>query len=104
MPTTKVGVGGAKRDKSGAGLRRVRSEPTESRVPAFRGPIAALALDAGTTTNLRCTVIHFGQEADALHAQAGYTTAAESKDTVSRTVRGTTGRSPYRAASPQRVG
>ena len=58
-------------------------------------PIAALALDAGTTIGPRCATIHVGQEADALHAQAGYTTAADSKNTVSRITRSTTGRSPY---------
>ena len=59
-------------------------------------PIAALALDAGTTIGPRCATIHVGQEADALHTQAGYTTAADSKDTMSQTARWKTGRSPYK--------
>ena len=40
-------------------------------------PIADLAFDAGTTTGPRCATIHVSQEADALHEQAGYTTAAD---------------------------
>ena len=43
-------------------------------------PIAALAFDAGTTIGPRCATIHDGQEATALHSQAGYTTAADSTD------------------------
>jgi hypothetical protein len=42
-------------------------------------PIAALALDAGTTIGPRCATIHVGQEAECLHSQAGYTTAADTK-------------------------
>jgi hypothetical protein len=44
-------------------------------------PIAALALDAGTTIGPRCVTIHVGQEADNLRLQAGYTTAADTKAT-----------------------
>ena len=58
-------------------------------------PIAALALDAGTTIGPRCATIHVGQEAEALHGQAEYTTATDTKDRPSRTTRLTTGRSPY---------
>ena len=58
-------------------------------------PIAALALDAGTTIGPRCAIIHVGQEADVLHEQAGYTTATDAKDRPSRPTRLTTGRSPY---------
>ena len=47
-------------------------------------PIAALALDAGTTIGPRCATIHVGQEDRRLHAQAGYTTATDSKDPWSR--------------------
>ena len=43
-------------------------------------PIAALALEAGTTIGPRCATIHDGQEDKRLHRQAGYTTAADSKD------------------------
>jgi hypothetical protein len=43
-------------------------------------PIAALALEAAATIGPRCATIHVGQQADDLHAQAGYTTAADSKD------------------------
>ena len=46
-------------------------------------PIAALALDAGTTIGPRWATIPIGQEAEHLHAQAGYTTAADSKDSRS---------------------
>jgi hypothetical protein len=35
-------------------------------------PIAALALDAGTTIGPRCATIHVGQEDDSLRTQAGY--------------------------------
>ena len=42
-------------------------------------PIAALALDAGTTIGPRCATIHVGQEAARLRIQAGYTTATGSK-------------------------
>jgi len=42
-------------------------------------PIAALALDAGTTIGPRCATIHVGQEDDSLRTQAGYTTAADTK-------------------------
>jgi hypothetical protein len=48
-------------------------------------PIAALALDAGTTIGPRWATIPVGPQADDLHAQAGYTTAADSKDTRSAT-------------------
>jgi hypothetical protein len=48
-------------------------------------PIAALARDAGTTIGPRCATIHVGQEDERLHQQAGYTTAADSKDTWSAT-------------------
>jgi hypothetical protein len=57
-------------------------------------PIAALALDAGTTIGPRCATIHVGLEADALRAQAGYTTVTDPKDTRS-VIRLQTGRSPY---------
>ena len=46
-------------------------------------PIAALALDAGTTIGPRCATIHVGQEDERLHTQAGYTTAADTKETRS---------------------
>src|SRR5262245_65371776 len=58
-------------------------------------PIAALALDAGTTIGPRCATIHIGQETARLHQQAGYTTAADSKDPMSSIIRLLTGRSPY---------
>ena len=58
-------------------------------------PIAALALDAGTTIGPRRATIHVGQEAKALHVQAGYTTATDAKDRPSRPTRLITGRSPY---------
>jgi hypothetical protein len=35
--------------------------------------------DAGTAIGPRCATIHVGQEADALRAQAGYTTATDPK-------------------------
>jgi len=44
-------------------------------------PIAALALDAGTTIGPRWATIHVGQEAEHLHSQAGYTTATDTKNT-----------------------
>ena len=47
-------------------------------------PIAALALDAGTTIGPRYATIHVGQDADALHQRAGYTTAADAKDHLSQ--------------------
>jgi hypothetical protein len=43
-------------------------------------PIAALALAAGTTIGPRCATIHVGQEDDSLRTQAGYTTAADTKE------------------------
>ena len=43
-------------------------------------PIAALVLDAGTTIGPQCATIHVGQEAEALHGQAEYTTATDTKD------------------------
>ena len=55
-------------------------------------PIAALALDAGTTIGPRCATIHVGQEADALHQQAEYTTEADAKDHLSQVTRSSTGR------------
>jgi hypothetical protein len=57
-------------------------------------PIAALALDAATTIGPRCATIHIGPEANTLHTQAGYTTAADPKVRLSAT-RLLTGRSPY---------
>ena len=47
-------------------------------------PIAALALDAGTTIGPRCATIHDGQEDETLHRQAGYTTATDAKDAGQR--------------------
>ena len=38
-------------------------------------PIAALALEAGTTIGPRCANVHLGPEDQRLHKQAGYTTA-----------------------------
>src|SRR5215471_8394169 len=61
-------------------------------------PIAALALDAGTTIGPRCATIHVGQGAERLRSQAGYTTAAETKGT-STVTRLPSGRSPYTPAS-----
>ena len=58
-------------------------------------PIAALALDAGTTIGPRCANVHLGQETERLRSQAGYTTAADTKDPRSSITRLTTGRSPY---------
>jgi len=43
-------------------------------------PIAALALEAVATIGPRCATIHVGRQADALRTQAGYTTAADTKD------------------------
>jgi len=54
-------------------------------------PIAALALDAGTTIGQRCATIHFGQETARLPQQAGYTTAVDSRDPVSSIIRLHTG-------------
>jgi hypothetical protein len=65
-------------------------------------PIAALALDAGTTIGPRWATIHDGQEPSMLHTQAGYTTAADSKGSDARLTRLKTGKSPYRAAIAMR--
>jgi hypothetical protein len=43
----------------------------------------------------RCATIHVGQEPRALHAEAGYTTATDSKDPWSPITRLRIGRSPY---------
>jgi hypothetical protein len=48
-------------------------------------PIAALAFEAAATIGPRCATIHVGQEDESLHLKAGYTTAADSKDTQSAT-------------------
>jgi hypothetical protein len=60
-------------------------------------PIAALALDAGTTIGPQCATIHDGQEDETLflHSQAGYTTAPDTTEMRSSATRLTTGRSPY---------
>ena len=47
-------------------------------------PIAALALEAGTTIGPRCANVHLGPEDQRLHKQAGYTTAPDSVETLWR--------------------
>src|SRR5262249_57620413 len=58
-------------------------------------PIAALALEAGTTIGPRCANVHLGPEAERLHREAGYTTAPDPMETVLAPGRSTSGRSPY---------
>ena len=58
-------------------------------------PIAALALEAGTTIGPRCANVHLGPEDQRLHKQAGYTTAPDPVETLLATPRSTSGRSPY---------
>src|SRR4030095_13529925 len=68
------------------------------RSPRHRNrPIAALALDAGTTIGQRCATIHIGPEDECLQRQAGYTTATDSKGFGLLITRVTTGRRPYTA-------
>jgi hypothetical protein len=62
-------------------------------------PIAALALEAGTTIGPRCANVHVGREDERLHRQAGYTTASDPLGAMFATPRSTSGRSPYTGSS-----
>src|SRR5262245_9481691 len=66
-------------------------------------PIAALALEAGTTIGPRCANVHLGPEDQRLHQQAGYTTAADPVETLLATPRSTSGRRHYAGRDPARV-